>query len=214
MAQEQWIRNPQYDLVFFCALWWLPLSLLIFGATATVGTAVFFLLYHIFIRVPHFAATANFTYLYEGNREYYRENWVKYFAVPILILLAYGARPWLRSYTLYSTVLLTIATVWGMQHIALQNYGILSLYRTRSKARADALLPKLERAVFYELMLLAVFGAVLRLWFPAAGLENLLRDGSWAIGTVPVGTQGHTAVDSQPAVLCDRRFRHGVLARV
>jgi hypothetical protein len=181
IEQKQWIRSPGFDLFFFCALWWLPLSLLLFGATPTAGTALVFLLYHLFIRVPHFAATLNFTYLYKENREYYRGNWVKYFAVPILILVAYGARPWFAPESLYNSVLVTIATVWGMQHIGLQNYGILSIYRGRSAARADTLLPKLERAVFYELIALAVFLDVFRLFLPNVGLESVDRSVTWGL---------------------------------
>jgi hypothetical protein len=188
VTREPWIRNPAYDVVFFCAIWWVPLSLMLFGMSATAGTGAFFLLYHLLIRVPHFAATLNFTYLYKDNREYYRENWVKYFVVPIAILVAYGVRPLLHSYSFYRTLLATIASLWGMQHIALQNYGILSLYRGRSLARADAILPKLERAVFYELMLLAVFGVIVRLWFPSAEIEPLLHRISWGIAVALIVT--------------------------
>jgi hypothetical protein len=180
MESKYWIRNPSYDLFFFCAIWWLPLSLLIFGATITASTAIFFLLYHLFIRVPHFAATLNFTYLYKDNREYYRANWVKYFGLPILILGAYAVRLRFNPLSLYSLLLLTIAKVWGMQHIGLQNYGLLSLYRGRSAARADALLPKLERAVFYELIVLAIFKDVFQMWhLNAPGF--LLKTVSWGL---------------------------------
>jgi hypothetical protein len=187
---DPWIRNPAYDVVFFCAIWWLPLSLMLFGMSATAGTAAFFLLYHLLIRIPHFAATLNFTYLYKDNHEYYRKNWAKYVLVPLVILAAYGVRSRLHSYSLYGTVLVTIMTIWGMQHIAFQIYGILSLYRGRSQARADALLPKIERAIFYELMLLAVFGGIVRLWFPGAAIEPLLHRVSWGISVALIVTCG------------------------
>ena len=180
MESKYWIRNPSYDLLFFCAIWWLPLSLFIFGATITASTAIFFLMYHLFIRVPHFAATLNFTYLHKENREYYRANWVKYFALPILILVAYAVRHRFSPLSLYSILLVTIAKVWGMQHIGLQNYGILSLYRGRSTARADALLPKFERAVFYELIALAIFRDVFQIWHLHPD-EYLLKGVSWAL---------------------------------
>jgi hypothetical protein len=176
---SQWIRGPVYDVIFFCALWWVPVSVLILGTTTAMASALFFILYHLFIRVPHFAATANFTYLYQANRAYYREHWFRYLAMPVVIVAAYAARPWFDSRSLYNNVLLSIATIWGMQHIAAQNFGVLSLYRGRSAAKADGRLRSIEKAVFYELMALAVFESVLRLWWPVP--NSVIRAGYWAI---------------------------------
>ncbi|HZQ91937.1 MAG TPA: hypothetical protein VFA60_09110 [Terriglobales bacterium] len=178
---KQWIRNPAYDLFFFCALWWVPVSLLVFRSTLVGSTVAFFIIYHIFIRTPHFAATLNFTYLYEPNHQYYRTHWMRYFALPVLILVAYGLRPWFDAQSFYSRVLITVATIWGMQHIAMQNYGVLSLYRTRSAARADTLLPTLEKTIFHELMTLAIFEGVLRLWLPAQTLDPWLMRLAWGL---------------------------------
>jgi hypothetical protein len=146
LNSSQWIRGPVYDAVFFCALWWVPVSVLILGTTTAMASAVFFILYHLFIRVPHFAATANFTYFYQANREYCREHWIRYLAVPVAIVAAYTARPWFESRSIYNHLLLSVATIWGMQHIAAQNFGVLSLYRGRSAARADSHLRSLEKA--------------------------------------------------------------------
>ena len=188
VPRSHWIRNPFYDLFFFCALWWLPVSLYVFGATAAAGTALFFLLYHLLLRLPHFAATLNFTYLYKENRQYYRANWVEYFAVPTLILVAYGARPWFDPQSLYASTLVTVATIWGMQHIAFQNYGILSLYRKRSGARADELLPKFEKAVFYELTALAVVGGLFGIWLPTNRPLAVEHAITWAIRALVAAT--------------------------
>ena len=131
LNSSQWIRGPVYDAVFFCALWRVPVSVLILGTTTAMASAVFFILYHLFIRVPHFAATANFTYFYQANREYDREHWIRYMAVPVVIVAAYAARPWFESRSIYNNLLLSVATIWGMQHIAAQNFGVLeSLSRT------------------------------------------------------------------------------------
>ena len=206
---SQWIRGPFYDAVFFCALWWVPVSVLILGTTGALASALFFILYHLFIRVPHFAATANFTYLYQANQAYYREHWIRYLAVPAAIVAAYAVRPWFDSRSAYNNVLLSVATIWGMQHIAAQNFGVLSLYRGRSSARADSRLRSIEKAVFYELMALAIFESILRLWISVP--SSIIRGGYWAIRLAVVATcvgyvariwaRRHVAPVSVPALL-------------
>ena len=128
-----WIKSAVYDGLFFSCLWWIPVCLLSFQYfKATVGLGLFFVLYHVFIRLPHFFATYPLTYLRRENWRHYVEHWCRYFVVPVFILAVYfcvGLNP--NSHPL-NMLLIAIAHLWGVQHIAMQNYGILQIYHSRA----------------------------------------------------------------------------------
>lgn len=156
-ARSLWIVGPRYDLAFFSTLWLPPL--LVLAAIGFTGSALgvgFFGLwiYHLFIRLPHFAAMFRVTYLRSNQLRHYREHWFRYFAVPPLILLLYAA-PLLTPagyQSRFGFVITTLAYVWGYQHIGMQNYGILQIYRIRNDGRSSGLGIRLERLIFYAII--------------------------------------------------------------
>ena len=102
-AASPWIVGPAYDMAFFSTVWLPPLLVLGVGSFAglEVGAGFFVLwIYHLFIRLPHFGAMFRVTYLRPGQLPHYRQHWVRYFAIPLLILVLYAVpltRP--ESYT-------------------------------------------------------------------------------------------------------------------
>lgn len=150
---SSWIVNPAYDLMFFSTVWLPPLLVLASVRLSEAMSAVAFTIwiYHLFVRLPHFAATVHVTYRRKEQRDYYREHWIQFYVVPAVILLIYGAllfRPpvypeWLRD------LLVAVASLWGYQHIAMQNFGILQLYNSRAHLRPTLNAVRIEKAIYY-----------------------------------------------------------------
>jgi|GEM_PF-4469794 len=165
--RNPWICNPYYDLSFFSLIWWIPFCIgCFFGIAPYVGLGLFFILYHVLIRLPHFVATFPVTYLRQENWNHYRQHWIRYGLNPLIIMALYfhfGTSPndgWI------SRVLATITIIWGLQHIAFQNYGILQIYHSRN----GTFRPSLKRIETWIFALLVVPAAILhdvvRLWWP------------------------------------------------
>ena len=169
-----WIRGPLYDLMFFCTAWCIPVFLILYRhLEAAVGVAIFWTGYHVLLRYPHFVATARVTYLKPENREYYRENWVRYFLVPALIITVYTARSAFGPEgTGLNRLLSTIVMTWGFQHISFQNYGILSVYRGRAKTAADTFSRKFERIIFLGLFVLYAVQQGIPMWIHDARIDQ------------------------------------------
>ena len=158
-----WIVGPRYDLCFFSTLWLLPL--LAFAPAAFdgfgVGAAFFYVwVYHLLIRLPHFVVMFPVTYLRRSQLSHYREHWVRYFAVPAAILAAYAA-PLVTAggfQSDYGRLLIGVAVVWGYQHIGMQNYGVMQIYRMRGGAIAERAGAQLEKTIFYAIIATVVAG--------------------------------------------------------
>jgi hypothetical protein len=156
-AGSLWIVGPRYDLAFFSTLWLPPLLILAAMGFAglEMGAAFFGLwIYHLFIRLPHFGAMFRVTYLRSNQLPHYRRHWFRYFAMPLLILLLYAAplaTP-MGYESSFGFVITTVAYLWGYQHIGMQNYGILQIYRIRNGSRASARGVRLERGIFYAII--------------------------------------------------------------
>ncbi len=157
---SRWIVGPFYDLAFFSTLWLPPLLVVALhgftGATRIGFGAGFFVLwiYHLFIRLPHFAAMFRVTYLRANQFQHYREHWVAYFAIPLSIIGIYAwplAAPDGYDSTL-GFILTTTGYLWGYQHIGMQNYGILQIYRMRTDVREPVYWARLEKGIFYAII--------------------------------------------------------------
>ena len=152
-----WIVGPRYDLLFFSTLWLPPLLLLAVSGVDLwgIGMGFFFVwIYHLLVRFPHFGAMFYTTYFRRENLAYYQRHWFAYFALPIIILLLYGF-PLMTTegfQSPFGIVLLHIAYLWGYQHIGMQNYGILQLYRQRSGKPFDAVAQRFEKIIFYAII--------------------------------------------------------------
>lgn len=160
-APSPWIVSRGYDLAFFSTIWVPPL--LVFAALregGEIGVGFFSIwVYHLFIRLPHFAATMNATYLRRDERRYYREHWVLYYLVPAVILIVYGLllmRPPLYPAPL-ARVLLGFAGLWGFHHISMQNYGILQLYHSRDRTCFDPAASRVEKIIFNAIVVCIFF---------------------------------------------------------
>jgi hypothetical protein len=163
-AQNPWIRSPGYDLIFFSTLWLAPILLALFYGLVGVGVGVIAiaLLYHAILRLPHFIATFRLTYANPANWKHYRERWVLYFVVPPVILVVCALPSLLghRSLPLYRELVAVAAGVWGIQHVGMQNYGILSLYRRRANLTPDPEGAALEKRILHVLIIAAGAGIV------------------------------------------------------
>ncbi|MGE4606396.1 MAG: hypothetical protein AAEJ52_06615, partial [Myxococcota bacterium] len=159
-SRSRWIVGPVYDLTFFSTLWLPPLLVLALGGFSGLAGfefgAGFFVLwiYHLFIRLPHFAAMFRVTYLRANQLQHYREHWVAYFVIPLAII---GIYAWpLATPDGYGSplgfALTTAGYLWGYQHIGMQNYGVLQIYRLRSDVREPAHWPWLEKSIFYAII--------------------------------------------------------------
>lgn len=181
-----WIVGPRYDLLFFSTIWLLPLFVIapLGSAGVGLGAAFFYVwIYHLLIRFPHFAAMFRTTYLRPEQRAYYRQHWVRYFGVPALILLVY-ALPLLASAGYASPAghaVATVAYVWGYQHIGMQNYGILQVYRLR--AGADRVAPRFEKAIFYAIIVAVAATNHLVPLVEVAGRADLATSSERAVNT-------------------------------
>jgi len=162
VLRTPWIVGPRYDLAFFLTAWLPPVLILSaagFGQLDNGEAFFFFWIYHLFIRLPHFLAMFNITYLQHDQFAYYRTHWVRYFLVPVLIIVVYGA-PLLIPAGYDSNlgfVLKTFAFLWGYQHIGMQNYGVMQIYRRRAGKDADVGQQKLEKMTFW-IIIVAIYG--------------------------------------------------------
>lgn len=117
-----WIESAWFDVVFFMLA---PLSGLVFllfsyyQPTRYLTAGVFFA-----VGMAHYLSTFSF-FLGDDNFHHYRAHAAAFFGGPLLILLLAGY----SRFFVGLPVLLSAIYVWNVYHVALQNCGILSLYR-------------------------------------------------------------------------------------
>lgn len=168
-AARLWIKSPAYDLIFFSAWWFLP-AIWAFHQLSSIWIAsLVFILYHWLLRLPHFVATAPVTYFNRENRVYYRKRWIRFYAIPAAILVVYSLPTWLQVSDDVHRILLTIFLLWGLQHIAMQNYGITCLYRMREERKGDRWRARIEKGAFYLLMAGSAIAQLTPIWFASSG---------------------------------------------
>jgi hypothetical protein len=119
-----WIHSPAFDiaLLIFVPLLTLPiiagiylnLPLLAIGGGLTLAFA-------------HYFSTVSF-YFWDDNRDYHRTRWVAFFVGPIILATIYFL---LLGFAVPYAIQILLFT-WNTFHVARQNCGILSLYRTRA----------------------------------------------------------------------------------
>ena len=101
--------------------------------------------------------------------------------MPALILTLY-ALPLATGAGYDSTwggLLANAAYVWGYQHIGMQNYGILQIYRLRSGS--DAAAPSYEKAIFYAIIVAVAARNHLAPLLEYAGLDALAASTQGAV---------------------------------
>ena len=178
LSSLPWIYGPGYDIFFFSPIWWLPVCAAAFiWVGPWVGMGLFFVLYHVVIRLPHFMATLPVTYMRKENWQYYLSNWVKYIAVPVGLLAVYFFFGDLSDHRWSSLLLLNISLIWGLQHIAFQNYGILQVYHARGGLK-DSGSSLLEKAIYFFVFLGSIVpmgqADKFRLFYPTNSFDWLM----------------------------------------
>ena len=126
IGRAEWIQSPGFDtfLLIFAPLVTLPIiagvywrvPLLAIGGGMTLAFA-------------HYGSSLSF-YLWDENRQYHRTRWLAFFAGPVILTMVYllllGFQvPFVIQFILF---------FWNTWHVARQNCGILSLYRSRDSA--------------------------------------------------------------------------------
>ncbi len=154
---SSWIVGPRYDLLFFSSVWVPPLLILAAYGALGLGLSIGFFslwMFHLFVRLPHFGATLRVTYLRPENLAYYRQHWVLYFLIPAFIFALYSFPLSMESgyHSPAGRLLFVLAYIWGYQHIGMQNYGILQIYRRRAGTGSDLVGSRYEKIVFYAII--------------------------------------------------------------
>jgi hypothetical protein len=129
VERSVWIVSPSFDilLLIFAPVVTLPIIAGIYFRIPIIALGVVLTL-----QFAHYASTATF-YFWKENKDYLRERWFAFFAVPGLIamvcLLIVGFD--------VPYILQVIIFVWNTFHVARQNHGILSIYRARAGVKSS-----------------------------------------------------------------------------
>jgi hypothetical protein len=124
IASAGWIESARFD---FFLLIFAPLVTLPVMAGLYFGVPVLALGGGIALAIAHYASTFTF-YFWDDNRAYYRARWLAFFAGPVVIALALVL---LLGFGV-PLIIPCIVFFWNTWHVARQNCGILSIYRSRS----------------------------------------------------------------------------------
>ena len=145
-----WIQSARFDclLLILVPLTVLPLVAGTFVLPGVVRAVVLALAF------AHYASSFVF-YLWDDNRSYHRARWLAFFAGPALIAGVYTV---LLNLGL-PQVITFVVLFWNTWHVARQNCGILSLYRSQAGV-ADA--SKSQRSAANQAIL--AVSAFLVLW--------------------------------------------------
>lgn len=120
-----WIESPAFDLPLFVlaplsGVFFLIIALGVPGQYAFLVQAAAFY----FVAVPHYMSTYTF-FLGDDNLSHFRSRRLAYFGGPALITLTVVVLWLLR----FPPVIQAAVFIWNVWHVALQNGGILALYR-------------------------------------------------------------------------------------
>lgn len=154
-----WIRNPAWDCVW--VLSGLPLALVLLGLSDVVPAALLTFWIIVVLQQSHNLAPMVMAWGHRGFRTHMLAHRTKFIAIPALILVGSMLTGWL-SEALYPSffpfrgtkidiigpggwqsplgVMLGVYFLWNTWHFAKQNFGVLSIYRTKSGSgnrRAD-----------------------------------------------------------------------------
>jgi len=119
-----WIHSPVFDfLLLICApLVTIPIFAGIYLRIPFLAIGCAFAL-----AFSHYMSTMAF-YFWKENQEYHRTRWVAFFAGPFILAVIYSLLVGFDVPYVVQVVLLA----WNTWHVARQNCGILSIYRSRS----------------------------------------------------------------------------------
>jgi hypothetical protein len=122
-VHQGWIHSPAFDLALFTlsplaglVVLWANFSLP--GGTMVVVAATYL------IAIPHYLSSLTF-FLGDDNLAYYRTRRLAFFAGPVVIILAVAALHALKFHRPVQVAMF----VWNVWHVALQSFGISSIYR-------------------------------------------------------------------------------------
>src|ERR1700730_4769535 len=120
---RHWIATPAFDVIFFILA---PLGTapIIIGVKYSIPLLASI---GIVLAVPHYSSTGSFL-LWEENAVFQRSQWIAYAGIPLLIAIAFAVLVGLHVPLVIQVVLF----VWTIYHVALQNCGILGIYRHRA----------------------------------------------------------------------------------
>jgi hypothetical protein len=149
IERSGWIQSLGFDffLLIFAPLVALPIMAGIYLRIPILAIGGFLTL-----AFAHYFSTITF-YFWKENREYYRARWLAFFAGPIIILIAITGM-------LISGVPLIIPFIvffWNTWHVARQNCGILSIYRSCAGVSDQSQKPVANRAIIAVSTFLAVW---------------------------------------------------------
>src|SRR5262245_1852692 len=124
LERGAWIQSAGFDglLLIFAPLVTLPIMAGLYLRIPALAIGGFLTL-----AFAHYFSTVVF-YFWEENREYYRVRWLAFFAGPLF--LAAGALAILSLGV--PLIIPVIVFFWNTWHVARQNCGILSIYRSRA----------------------------------------------------------------------------------
>ena len=121
-----WINSPGFDFLLLIAapLVTIPIFAGIYFRIPFLAIGCAFAL-----AFAHYMSTMTF-YFWKENQEYYRSRWLAFFAGPLILAAIYFLIVGLEVPYVIQIVLLG----WNTWHVARQNCGILSIYRSRAGA--------------------------------------------------------------------------------
>jgi hypothetical protein len=119
-----WIHSPGFDFLLLIAapLVTIPIFAGIYFRIPFLAIGCAFAL-----AFSHYMSTMVF-YFWNENREYHRTRWLAFFAGPLILAVIYGLIVGFEVPYVVQVVLLA----WNTWHVARQNCGILSIYRSRA----------------------------------------------------------------------------------
>ena len=179
-----WVKNSSFDFIFFLPI--VPLLIFII-AYSTLNyylgyAAVFYWVYLLLIRLPHFSAMLHVTWLNEETRK--KMTFVKFYLVPALIFVTYWIPTLLNLEAQHPFVigLTLIAHGWGIQHIAMQNYGILKLFRKKEPQSSPKIIDVCEKYLLLFIGVLYFVQVLERIYRFNLKADGLLLGLSYLLG--------------------------------
>jgi hypothetical protein len=142
-SRSPWVGGPLWDLAFLhCALWLLPLALLL-AQNSTALDALYFAITALFW-IGHRIGSTWLAYATEAYRPLLRAQPVRFLVVPLVVALGCfalllppdAALPWTRAQRVIALAIIDYA--FNTWHFGAQHFGVLSLYRGRSSATKAA----------------------------------------------------------------------------
>ncbi|WP_415642190.1 hypothetical protein [Sphingomonas antarctica] len=127
VAAAGWIKSPAFDFFLLIAA---PLVTVPIMAGVYFKIPLLAIVAALTLAFSHYWSTLAF-YFWEDSRAYHRQRWVAFYAGPVVLAAVYLALvaigvPYFVQFMLF---------FWNTWHVARQNCGILSLYRTRAGVR-------------------------------------------------------------------------------